>query len=258
MASRYLAATRGIGGHPIFSDVHPCCRCSSGSGARRPDRGVSLVLGEDTRDRTWSVAPAHLSSGNVRVASASHPYHLDMPSPRNVDRFEPRTRVAGFLARHPTGCIRTRIVRWTRRHVVVQARVYRVVDDGRPAATAFGVWYREPAAGRHAIADGQLEAVESLAVERALALLDLSPDAPAARPRAAVALAPTPAAVPTLAPAVCDLLALLDRAARGAVRPRRAARWRERLLDARTRPAPVRLAVLEERLRRRLARQAGG
>lgn len=194
-----------------------------------------------------------------------------MPHPRANEPSERQTRVARFHARYPAGAIRTRVVRWTRRHVVVQARVYRVVDEARPAATAFGVWYRAPEAGRHAVADGQLEAVESLAIERALALLDLSPDALATRarvrhdadvrpapPRTGVAPAPVAVAVPTLAPAVCDLLALLDRAARGAVRPRRAARWRERLLDARTRPAPVRLAVLEERLRRRLARQAGG
>lgn len=81
-------------------------------------------------------------------------------------------------------------MRWTRRHVVVQARVYRTVDDARPAATAFHVWYRDASASvaRHAVVEGFLEAVESLAVERALALLDLS-DAASTQPPAARVLA---------------------------------------------------------------------
>jgi hypothetical protein len=163
----------------------------------------------------------------------------------------------------------TRVVRWTRRHVVVQARVYRQAGERRPAATAFGVWYRDfpTAAGRDPVADGVLEAVETLAVERALALLDVDGEAAAeaapsrAEPPSAPALRRV-GAVPrrVLPPAVADLLALVARGAAGGIRPERAARWRRALLDASASDAGFavdpRLGRWERRLRARLARGA--
>ena len=198
-----------------------------------------------------------------------------MPTRDEPERPKPHSRVAAFHRRYPTGRIRTRVVRWTRRHVVIQAQVFRALEDRRPATTAFGVWYRDaaPDTNRHSVVDGMLEAVETLAVERALALLDVSAEAEAVwapaprtaptsraaasaptRPAAAHPVARVRAVQPSLPPDVADLLALLERATRDLVRPARAARWRAQLLDGHTRPSAARLRAFEGRLRRRLAR----
>lgn len=115
-----------------------------------------------------------------------------MSQHRSHSREVVASRLRAFRARFPGGRIHTRIVRWTRRHVVLQAMVFRSRDESRPAATAYGVWYREVPTTRHPVVDGMLESVESLAIERALALLD-----PSERP---IAHSATGAAAPTRTP----------------------------------------------------------
>jgi hypothetical protein len=114
---------------------------------------------------------------------------------------------------------------------------FRTPDEAQPAATAFGVWYREdptPTPGhpsaRHPVVDGMLESVESLAIERALALLDLAgpadpPRAHAAAPHSRSALSasnPAPFGVAArplarvVAPAVAPVVAVRAREAQWA------------------------------------------
>jgi hypothetical protein len=194
-------------------------------------------------------------------------------------------RIRLFYEAHPTGRIKTELVRRTREEVVFRALIYRNAADVEPAATG---WAAEREGDGEINLVACLENTETSAIGRALANLGFTasrqrPSAEemmkASRVRARLA---TPYAVPTRVIAAClqptvfrptaspspqmsspyepndlrvalidDLLADLRRAERLGVRPARLTRWRASLTSA-THDADT-LARCAARLRRWVA-----
>lgn len=150
-------------------------------------------------------------------------------------------RIARFYAAHPGGRIITELVTRAREVAVFRAAVYRGADDARPAATGWA------AAGCGLGAP--FERAEEAAVGRALAHLGVAPASGGGRPvRLTVGgAAEPPDAADGRDVLAADLALLVARAERYGLRPRRAARWRERLRTGAD--APAALQAAERRLR---------
>jgi hypothetical protein len=142
-------------------------------------------------------------------------------------------RITLFYETFPRGRIITELMSRTEREVVFRALVYRDASDGDAAATG---WAAEREGDGEINTVACLENTETSAIGRALANLGFTASrerpsaeemAKASRARVRVQLHRDRPNSAIVDPVVADLCALITRAERAGLRPRRAARWRQ-------------------------------